>query len=143
MDDGSDGTGYCSPATSAISDRFSEDILEVLQCDIWARPGAPTPDDLAADLRTVSSEGDRLVLRFAHSAADAVRQFAAAECVCCGGMGWEVRCGNTNRLWHTRSAADHGNGLARTRGCAVKELLRPRKILVIALAACVPCIQHP
>lgn len=30
------------------------------------------------------------MLRFESSAIEAVRQFAAAECVCCGGMGWEV-----------------------------------------------------
>jgi len=89
MDDGG-GTGYCSPAPSSIADRFTKDMLEVLQCDIGARPDAPTPDDLAPDLHAVSIEGDRLVLRFAHAGADAVRQFAAAECVCCGGMSWEV-----------------------------------------------------
>ena len=90
MDDGSNRTGYCSPATSPIADRFKEDLLDVLQCDIGARPDAPTPNDLAPDLQAVSIEGDRLILRFEPSAGDAVRRFAAAECVCCGRMGWAV-----------------------------------------------------
>jgi MerR family copper efflux transcriptional regulator len=90
MDDGSGGAGYCSPSTSSIADRLTEDMLEVLQCDIGARPDAPTPDDLAPNLQSASIEGDQLVLRFERSAIEAVRQFAAAECVCCGGMGWEV-----------------------------------------------------
>ncbi|MBN9492826.1 MerR family transcriptional regulator [bacterium] len=90
MDDGSAGAGYCSPSTSSIADRFTEDMLEVLQCDIGARPDAPTPDDLAPNLQSVAIARDQLVVRFERSAAEAVRQFAAAECVCCGGMGWEV-----------------------------------------------------
>lgn len=90
MDDGTSGPGYCSPSTSSIADRFTEDMLEVLRCDIGARPDAPTPDDLAPYLQSVSIDGDQLVLRFDRQAIDAVRQFAAAECVCCGGMGWEV-----------------------------------------------------
>ena len=32
----------------------------------------------------------RLVIKFVPAALAAVRQFAAAECICCGGMGWAV-----------------------------------------------------
>jgi len=89
MDDGTSRPSYCSPAASS-ADRFSEDVLEVLQCDIGARPAAPAPDDLAPYLQSLAIEGEHLVVRFERSAIDAVRQFAAAECVCCGGIGWEV-----------------------------------------------------
>ena len=90
MDDVGGGPGRCSPVASSVGKRFTQDILEVLQCDIGARPDAPTPDDLARDLRTATIAGCRLVLSFRRSAVDAVRRFSAAECVCCSGMGWEV-----------------------------------------------------
>ncbi len=90
MDDGTSRPSYCPPAASSVADRFSEDMPEVLQCDIGARPDAPTPDDLAPYLLSWAIEGEHLVVRFERSAFDAVRQFAAAECVCCGGIGWEV-----------------------------------------------------
>ncbi|MGE3075169.1 MAG: MerR family transcriptional regulator [Dehalococcoidia bacterium] len=90
MDDGNSGATRCLPVTSPVGRHFSDDRLEVLQCDIGARPDAPTPDDLARDLRAMKIESDRLVLSFGLHVAEAVRQFAAAECVCCSGMGWEV-----------------------------------------------------
>lgn len=90
MDGLGGGLGRCSPVAPSAGERFTQDILDVLQCDIGARPDAPTPDDLARDLRTAAIAGGRLVLSFRRSAVDAVREFAAAECVCCAGMGWEV-----------------------------------------------------
>jgi hypothetical protein len=72
----------------------SDDALDVLSCDIGARPhDAPTPDDLAPALRGLRREGATLALEFDPAAADTVVAFAAAEQRCCAGIGWEVERG--------------------------------------------------
>lgn len=88
--DGATQEAYCMPAPLTPAERFRAEAIEILQCDIDARPEAPTIDDLAPHLASVAVEGELLIARFAPGALDLVSAFAAAECVCCGGLGWQV-----------------------------------------------------
>lgn len=81
---------YCTPAPQSPAERFRAEAIEILQCEIDARPAAPTLDDLAPHLRSMDLETGRLVARFDPAAQAAVAAFAAAECLCCSGLGWEV-----------------------------------------------------
>ena len=92
MDEGGDQQ-YCEPASNVPTARFSGemlDVLDLLQCDIGARPMAPTPDDLAPYFLGAATGAGALVARFVPAAASALRQFVAAEQVCCAGLGWHV-----------------------------------------------------
>jgi hypothetical protein len=54
------------------------DVLEVLACEIDARPhGAPGPDALVAHVRAVRRDGSAVIVTFDASAREAVEAFAA------------------------------------------------------------------
>lgn len=88
--DDSPSEAYCMPVPLTPAERFRAETLELLQCDIDSRPEAPTIDDLAPGVKSITVAGDRLVIGFEPSAAESVAAFAAAECVCCGGLAWQV-----------------------------------------------------
>ncbi len=68
------------------------DVLEVLACDVEARPrGAASLADLVPAVRGVRRESGALVIEFAAEAAPAVAEFAAAARLCCPEIGWELR----------------------------------------------------
>lgn len=76
-----------------------DDVLEVLACDIAARPaGAPSPADLIPFARSAQRRAGRLDIAFDPAAAEAVAAFAEAERRCCTGIGWEVEHGDLIRL---------------------------------------------
>lgn len=70
--------------------RLTDEMLDVLHCDIASRPAGPTSDDLAPYVLGTSLVDDQIVVRFAVEGSAVVRAFADAECVCCGGIGWKV-----------------------------------------------------
>jgi DNA-binding transcriptional MerR regulator len=90
--DGTNGEGHCQSGAGG-GRRFTDETLDVLQCDIESRPNAPTADDLAQYLLGAQIDGSTLHVRFRKDGETAVREFAAAECVCCGGLGWKVSVG--------------------------------------------------
>ncbi len=68
------------------------DVLDVLACDMAARPrGAASVFDVAPAVRNVQREDGALVITFAPEAAPAVAEFVAAERLCCREIGWELR----------------------------------------------------
>ncbi len=68
------------------------EIIELLACDIEARPsGAPGPSALAPHIRGVQRSAAALTISFAPEAFADVEALAAAERVCCAGIGWDVR----------------------------------------------------
>ena len=68
-----------------------DDVIELLACDIAARPaGAPTPDELAPHVRSRARTDGALSIEFSSAAADSVAAFAAAESLCCASIGWSV-----------------------------------------------------
>ena len=76
-----------------MKDVASEDLLSVLACEIDARPAAPTIMEVAPlALGVVRSEG-AVVVEFSSESRDVVEEFAAAERLCCAGIGWEVESG--------------------------------------------------
>ncbi len=76
-----------------------EDRLEVLACDIAARPaGAPTFEDVAPSVVAVARDGASITVEFALEAADAVAALVAAEQKCCSDLTWELRRDSSVRL---------------------------------------------
>src|SRR4051794_22503954 len=68
------------------------DVIELLACDIAERPSAaPTANVLAPHVRSVDRSSTALIIRFAPEAADDLEAFAAAERICCAGIGWDVK----------------------------------------------------
>ena len=68
------------------------ETIELLACDIESRPkSAPMPDALMPHLRGVERAAGAVTFTFAPEAADDVAAFAAAESICCAGIGWAVR----------------------------------------------------
>lgn len=72
----------------------SEDLLDIVGCEIDARPQAPGLDALAPYILGVSRDARAIVVTFVAEAAGLVEAFAAAERVCCAGIGWEVELGS-------------------------------------------------
>ncbi len=80
------------------SDHHAE-IIEVLDCDITARPkAAPGVDRLITYVRGVSREPGMLLVEFEERAADTLEAFVEAERVCCAGIGWQIGRGPGLRL---------------------------------------------
>jgi hypothetical protein len=68
------------------------ETIELLACDIESRPkSAPLPDALTPHLRTTERTAAAITFTFAPEAADDVEAFAAAESICCAGIGWHVQ----------------------------------------------------
>ena len=62
---------------------------DVLVCEFALRPrGAPTFLDVAPSLRRLHEERGALLLQFEAAAAPAVRDFVAAERLCCPTIDW-------------------------------------------------------
>jgi hypothetical protein len=71
---------------------LNADAIELLACDIAARPrSAPLPDVLAQNMRKLERANGALTITFAKEASDDVEAFAAAERVCCSGIAWDLR----------------------------------------------------
>ncbi len=84
----------------------SDDVLEILACEIGARPaGAPSPMDLVPFARALHREGAQLFITFDPAAAATVAAFAEAERRCCAGIGWEVEQGAETGLRITATPA--------------------------------------
>lgn len=69
----------------------TEDILEVVGCDIDQRPTAPGIDGLQEHIRGIVRTPGVLTITFAPEAVETVEAFAAAERVCCTGITWDVQ----------------------------------------------------
>lgn len=68
------------------------ELIELVACDIAARPkDAPMPEVLAPYIRGVARASATLKISFATEAADDVEAFAAAERICCSGLGFDVQ----------------------------------------------------
>lgn len=142
MDDVGGGQERCS-TVSSVGKRLTEDILEVLECDIGTRPNAPTPDDLVRDLRTIRIESDRARSPFRTNRRPGGAPVRGRRmCVPRGnGLGSERDggCRNSRRLRHARPTGDPRHSLAAARGRTVSRLPPSRRIHLLAVAACVPC----
>ncbi len=76
------------------SERFGGELIEVLACDIGARPkAAPTIFDVAPHIVSVERGVGSLRIAFAAEAARDVEAFAEAERTCCAGIEWHVERG--------------------------------------------------
>ena len=76
-----------------------DDVIELLACDIASRPtGAPMPSVLVQHIRLADRAPGALTIAFAPEAADDVAAFAAAESICCAGIGWHVERSPSVRL---------------------------------------------
>ncbi len=68
------------------------ETIELLACDIESRPkDAPLPDALRPHLRSMERSAAAVTFTFAPEAANGVAAFAAAESICCAGIGWAVQ----------------------------------------------------
>ena len=68
------------------------ELIALIACDIKARPrDAPMPAALAPHIRSVRRVADAVKISFAPEAAVDVEAFAAAERLCCAGIGWDVQ----------------------------------------------------
>lgn len=76
-------------ATDMNTQRW-KDTLELLACDIDARPEAPAVDELLPFVTNVQRMPQTMVVTYQPMAASLFAAFAAAECVCCATLGWTV-----------------------------------------------------
>jgi hypothetical protein len=77
-----------SDLTSAAA---REDIIEILDCDLDARPkAAPGVDALLPHVRRVNTTHEALLVEFDEQAALTLEAFVEAERLCCAGIGWEI-----------------------------------------------------
>jgi hypothetical protein len=70
-----------------------EDLLQVIGCELNKRPEAPTIDDLAPLVRSVTRASRSVSVTFAQEARESVEAFAGAERMCCPGIDWRVESG--------------------------------------------------
>jgi hypothetical protein len=75
-----------------------EDVRQVIGCELNKRPDAPTIDDLAPLVLSVTRSERELAVAFPASAREQVEAFAAAERVCCAGIDWRVEAGSRATL---------------------------------------------
>jgi len=77
-----------------MSERSSpdrDDIIEVLECDLGARPTtAPGVDSLVPHVRGVARTTGALLVEFDEQVAATLAAFVEAECLCCAGIAWEI-----------------------------------------------------
>ena len=70
----------------------ASDLIELIACDIQARPSdAPMPAALTPFVRGVARTADAVKISFAPESIADVEAFAAAERLCCAGIGWDVQ----------------------------------------------------
>lgn len=82
----------------AVRGWASDEILELLACDVEARPEAPGVDALAPFVRSAARRTGELSLEIDEAGREVARAFVAAECVCCATIGWELAEGPPLRL---------------------------------------------
>lgn len=69
----------------------SVEILEVLACDIGARPaGAASIVDIEPYRLNTARTDEHVAIAFARDALPFLREFVAAEQVCCSTIGWHL-----------------------------------------------------
>lgn len=72
---------------------------DVLACEFSLRPrGAPSLFDVAPGIRHISREPGAVVVEFDPGSAATVRDFTAAERLCCPTIGWDLEEGFPLRL---------------------------------------------
>lgn len=76
----------------------SDELLELLACDVEARPEAPGVEALAPFMRSAERRPGELLLEIDESGRGVARAFVAAESVCCATIGWELIEGPPLRL---------------------------------------------
>ena len=81
-------------------DRWS-DTVELLACDIGARPPAPGPDDLAPFVVAVNREADAIVVRYRPEGEALFASFASAESICCSSLTWDTQFSGILRIGGT------------------------------------------
>jgi len=68
-----------------------DEIIEVLDCDLGARPTtAPGVDSLVPHVRSLERTTGTLLVEFEEQAAETLKAFVEAERLCCAGIGWEI-----------------------------------------------------
>jgi len=67
------------------------EIIEILDCDLGARPqAAPGIDALLPHVLRASRAPGALLVEFDDQAASTLEAFVEAERLCCAGIGWEI-----------------------------------------------------
>jgi hypothetical protein len=67
------------------------EIIEILDCDLGARPqAAPGIDALLPHVLRASRAPGALLVEFDERAAQMLEAFVEAERLCCAGIGWEI-----------------------------------------------------
>jgi hypothetical protein len=68
-----------------------DEIIEVLECEIDARPkAAPGVDQLLPKARGVSRVPGALLVEFDPQVVETLAAFVEAERLCCAGIGWDI-----------------------------------------------------
>ena len=70
--------------------RREDELIEVLGCEIDARPAAPGPEALAPFVQSASHSPMALTIDLDEAAREAAEAFVAAEKVCCSNIGWQL-----------------------------------------------------
>jgi hypothetical protein len=87
-----------------MTSRRSDEIIEVLECDLAARPkAAPGIDALLPHVRTASRADGAVIVEFDTQAAETLTAFVEAERLCCAGIGWDIERDGGLRLRITAS----------------------------------------
>ncbi|MGH9203968.1 MAG: hypothetical protein ACRD2A_22300 [Vicinamibacterales bacterium] len=77
-----------------MSDMITErrdEIIEVLDCDLGARPKtAPGIDALLPHVRAATRTSGAVLVEFDDKAAPTLQAFVEAERLCCAGISWEI-----------------------------------------------------
>jgi hypothetical protein len=69
-----------------------EEIIQVLDCDIGARPkAAPGVEALLPHVRNAQRSAGAVIVDFDENAARILEAFVDAERLCCPGIGWEIQ----------------------------------------------------
>jgi len=70
--------------------RRGDEVLQVLACDIAARPAAPGLSELAPFVTSAAPHPDELTLEIDEAGRSIAEAFVAAEQVCCDTIGWHL-----------------------------------------------------
>jgi hypothetical protein len=76
---------------SDMANMVRDEIIEVLDCDLGARPqAAPGIDALLPHVLRASRAPGALLVEFERQAEPMLDAFVEAERLCCAGIGWEI-----------------------------------------------------
>ena len=74
-----------------MTTRRRDEIIEILECEIGARPrAAPGIDQLLPQVCGVSRAPGAVLVEFDPQASDMLGGFVEAERLCCAGIGWDI-----------------------------------------------------